>query len=177
MKSIHKLVASAACATTLLAAAMQVAAVDAPRNDMVTSAGACVPANRTDDVVYRVGGVRNSGTEPIFVVCGMQADWRGSPEYDNATEVAITVTNKGTDIVDTTCTLFAGYSYSEEGTSGGSFPEFAELTPGEVREFLFDPVDLLGEGAEFGTPTFLCSIGPKVEINFVRRNFAERVGS
>ena len=176
MKTI--LIPATLLATGLLAAAWapRACALEISRVDLTQSPGACVPTLPSDPVRYRVGGLRNAGASDIYVICGMRAPWHTSGG-DGATGAYLRVRNTGTVDAAVQCTLHAGYSVNSTATSQGSWSKARVVGPSTNYEFDFSAVDALGPDEQFATPTFLCRLPPKTEVQYVLREYKENVGA
>jgi hypothetical protein len=178
--TIRKLGPMAAATMAVLASASALA-IESDRREMTTAAGACVPSMPTTDPVrHRVGGLRNAGTEPVYVICSLEAEWQsgGGVSKEGAYYAGVKLRNTGTEAVTGQCVLHTGYSETSTATTQGAFVQTMGIAAGDEYEFDFSASSYLeGEGNEFATPTFICKLNQKVELIYVIRQFEETIGA
>jgi hypothetical protein len=151
------------------------AATQSLRREVVQAAGICVSGAPTDDVRHRVGGLRNAGTEALYVICSFGGEYdKDSTESKNM--VAIQVLNTGPATVTGQCVLHPGYPTTSSTTSEGSYVQTKSLAPGEQHIFQFNASDYVDPEDGFGTPNIVCKLNQRVELQWIQANHYEEIG-
>ena len=148
------------------------------RNDLIQAPAACVSGMPTDPIRNRVGGVRNAGTEPLYLLCGFAADYHGDYSFGAGTSyIAVRVSNTGPTTATVQCVLHTGWATSSTTTNQGSFVQSQGVLAGNDYWFEFSAGAYLEPGETWANPTVICKLNQKVEVMYLYRDYHEEIGA
>ena len=150
------------------------------RSAAISGANACVANSTTTVLRFAVTGVRNAGTENVYVTCGVNGDADGSDIYHvgtGSTGGAVGFRNTTTAAVVVKCTMYPGSTSSGSVASMSSYPRSATVPADAYRQLSWSAIGLPEIGERFANMNISCSLPPGVILTTIYDTYDQQVGN
>ena len=146
------------------------------RYHAINGSNACTPVTPTASLRSYVSGLRNAGTESVYITCGLKDSYVGNPAGGTGTGVLLASAwfkNFGATPVIVKCVLYSGPANDGVNFPGGSFPASISIDAYSYRRVRWDPGALLGDGAAFANISLSCSLPSNTSLSYIDETFGE----